>query len=89
MCHNRKKKKTVISGAANPMTIQTIQTYCEGNNTEAVVVPAKDGKTDLKALMEPWTRPPQACSSSSPAISDRLRMRLPLVRRYMPQAPNL
>ncbi len=49
MCHNRKKKKTVISGAANPMTIQTIQTYCEGNNTEAVVVPAKDGKTDLKA----------------------------------------
>lgn len=49
MCHNRKKKKTVISGAANPMTIQT---YCEGNNTEAVVVPAKDGKTDLKALME-------------------------------------
>ena len=52
MCHNRKKKKTVISGAANPMTIQTIQTYCEGNNTEAVVVPAKDGKTDLKALME-------------------------------------
>ena len=52
MCHNRKKKKTVISGAVNPMTIQTIQTYCEGNNTEAVVVPAKDGKTDLKALME-------------------------------------
>lgn len=50
MCHNRKRKKTVISGAANPMTIQTIQTYCEGNNTEAVVVPAKDGKTDLEAL---------------------------------------
>lgn len=50
MCHNRKRKKTVISGAANPMTIQTILTYCEGNNTEAVVVPAKDGKTDLEAL---------------------------------------
>lgn len=51
MCHNRKRKKTVISGAANPMTIQTILTYCEGNNTEAVVVPAKDGKTDLEALV--------------------------------------
>lgn len=50
MCNTRKRKKAVISGAANPMTIQTILTYCEGNNTEAVVVPARNGKTDLEAL---------------------------------------
>lgn len=50
MCNTRKRRKAVISGAANPMTIQTILTYCEGNDTEAVVVPAKNGRTDLEAL---------------------------------------
>ncbi|SHJ84552.1 aminomethyl-transferring glycine dehydrogenase subunit GcvPA [Hespellia stercorisuis] len=52
MCNTRKRKKAVISGAANPMVIQTILTYCEGSDTETVVVPAKNGKTDLEALKE-------------------------------------
>ena len=50
MCQDRKRKKALISEAANPMTIQTVKTYCEGHDTEVVIVPQKDGRTDLEAL---------------------------------------
>ena len=40
----------MISGAANPDTINTVRTYCYGTNDELRVVPTKDGKTDLEAL---------------------------------------
>lgn len=50
MCRDRKRERILISGAANPMVIQTILTYCDGVKAAADVVPVKDGKTDLDAL---------------------------------------
>ena len=50
MCRDRKRRITLISGAAHPDTINTVRTYCYGTNDELVVVPVKDGKTDLEAL---------------------------------------
>ena len=52
MCRDRKRKVTLVSGAAHPDTINTIRTYCYGTNDEMIVVPAKDGKTDIEALKE-------------------------------------
>lgn len=50
MCKDRKRTKAYVSGAVNPQVIETMQTYCFASNTELVVVPAKDGKTDAAAL---------------------------------------
>ena len=55
MCRDRKRRVTLISGAANPDTINTVRTYCYGTNDELRVVPTKDGKTDLDALKEMLT----------------------------------
>jgi glycine dehydrogenase subunit 1 len=50
MCVDRKRKKAVVSGALDPMVIETIKTYCFGSGNECVVVPCKDGATDVAAL---------------------------------------
>ena len=50
MCRERRRGKTLISAASHPDVIKTVKTYCTGVNAECVVVPAKDGKTDLDAL---------------------------------------
>ncbi len=50
MCRDRKRKVTLISAAAHPDTINTVKTYCFGTGDELVIVPQKDGKTDLEAL---------------------------------------
>ena len=50
MCRDRKRRVTLISGAVHPDTINTVRTYCYGTGDELVVVPVKDGKTDLEAL---------------------------------------
>ena len=55
MCRDRKRRVTLISGAADPDTINTVRTYCYGTNDELRVVPTKDGKTDLDALKEMLT----------------------------------
>ena len=52
MCRDRKRKVTLISGAAHPDTINTVRTYCYGTGDELRVVPVKDGKTDMDALKE-------------------------------------
>ena len=52
MCRDRKRRVTLVSGAAHPDAINTIRTYCYGTNDEMIVVPAKDGKTDIEALKE-------------------------------------
>jgi glycine dehydrogenase subunit 1 len=52
MCRDRKRRVTLVSGAAHPDTINTIRTYCYGTNDEMVIVPMKDGKTDIEALKE-------------------------------------
>ena len=55
MCRDRKRRVTLISGAAHPDTINTVRTYCYGTGDELRIVPAKDGKTDLDALKEMLT----------------------------------
>jgi len=50
MCRDRKRRVTLISGAAHPDVINTVRTYCYGTGDELKVVPEKDGKTDADAL---------------------------------------
>ncbi|MEG1720076.1 MAG: aminomethyl-transferring glycine dehydrogenase subunit GcvPA [Pseudoflavonifractor sp.] len=50
MCRDRKRSRVLVSAGANPMVIQTIETYCEGANAEVLLVPTADGITDVKAL---------------------------------------
>lgn len=52
MCRDRKRRVTLVSGAAHPDTIATIRTYCYGTNDEMKIVPVKDGKTDMAALKD-------------------------------------
>ena len=52
MCRDRKRRVTLISGATQPDVINTVRTYCYGTNDKLIVVPVKDGKTDLEALKE-------------------------------------
>lgn len=55
MCRDRKRKVTLISAAAHPDVIRTVQTYCYGRGEELRIVPAKDGVTDAEALKEMLT----------------------------------
>ena len=55
MCRDRKRRVTLISGAAQPDVINTVRTYCYGTNDELKVIPVKDGKTDMDALKEMLT----------------------------------
>ena len=50
MARDRKRRVTLISGAAHPDVINTVRTYCYGTNDEVKVIPVKDGKTDVDAL---------------------------------------
>ncbi len=50
MCKDRKRTKAYVSGAVNPQIIEVMQTYCFASNTELIVIPAKDGKTDKEAV---------------------------------------
>ena len=52
MCRDRKRRVTLISGAAHPDVINTVRTYCYGTGDALRVVPAKDGKTDADALRD-------------------------------------
>ena len=55
MARDRKRRLTLISGAAHPDVINTVRTYCYGTNDEVKVIPVKDGKTDLPALKDMLT----------------------------------
>ena len=50
MCKDRKRSKVYVSAAAHPQVIQVMQTYCFASGTELLLVPAKDGRTDMEAL---------------------------------------
>ena len=52
MCRDRKRSKTLISAAANPEVIETVKTYCWAADSDMVIVPEKNGVTDLAALGE-------------------------------------
>lgn len=50
MCRDRRRNTVYLSETANPQVIQVIKTYCFGSGAPVVMVPEKDGATDLKAL---------------------------------------
>lgn len=50
MCRDRKRNKAVVSGSADPQTINVMRTYCFGSGMELEVIPAREGRTDLEAL---------------------------------------
>lgn len=50
MCKERLRRKALISDTVNPETIETIVTYCSGTDIEVVIVPEKDGRTNLEEL---------------------------------------
>ena len=52
MCVERKRTKMLVSSCVNPMTLRTMQTYCFGSGAELVVIPEKDGLTDIEALKD-------------------------------------
>ena len=52
MCKDRKRTRAYVSATVNPQVIETMQTYCFASNTELIVVPAKDGKTDAETLKQ-------------------------------------
>ena len=52
MCKERSRIKALISATTHPDVIETVRTYCDGAGTELIVVPAKDGVTDISALSE-------------------------------------
>lgn len=52
MGRERKRKKAFISSTVHPDILSTVRSYCFGNEMEHVVIPAKDGNTDVKFLEE-------------------------------------
>ena len=52
MSSSRKRKNVIVSETVNPQTIETIRTYLTGRENEIIIVPAKDGKTDIETLKE-------------------------------------
>ena len=43
MCRDRKRSKALVSATVNPYVLETIKTYCFGNEMKIEVIPEKDG----------------------------------------------
>ena len=52
MCRERKRKKAWISATVQPGVLETVKTYCFGNEMELALIPEKDGVTDVEFLKE-------------------------------------
>lgn len=52
MCRDKKRNKALVSAAILPYALETIKTYCFGNEMELEIIPEKDGVTDLDYLKE-------------------------------------
>ena len=52
MCRERKRKKAFVSAAIQPSVLEVIKTYIFGNEMDLVVIPEKDGVTDIEFLKE-------------------------------------
>lgn len=50
MCRERKRTKTLVSATANPEVVRVIETYCRAANAEILIIPEKEGLTDLNSL---------------------------------------
>ena len=52
MCRDRKRNKALVSAAILPDALETIKTYCFGNEMELEIIPEKDGLTNVDYLKE-------------------------------------
>ena len=52
MCRERKRKKAFVSATIQPSVLEVIKTYIFGNEMDLVVIPEKDGVTDIDFLKE-------------------------------------
>lgn len=50
MCKERNREKAYISATTHPDVIETVKTYCFGSEIELIVIPEKDGVTDVEFL---------------------------------------
>ena len=86
MCRDRKRSVALVSAAANPDVIATMQTYCFGAGTELRLVPAKDGRTDLDALKAMLT--PDVCCVYVQQPKGSLKKQNKLLNLPTQAAPN-
>ena len=61
MCCERSRKVVFCSAAAHPDTIAVVKTYCWAAGHELVLLPVKDGKTDLDAMASVVDKKTSAC----------------------------
>ena len=61
MCCERSRKVVFCSAAAHPDTIAVVKTYCWAAGHELVLLPVKDGKTDLDAMASQLDKKTNAC----------------------------
>ena len=52
MCRDKKRGRVYLSATTHPDVIQVVKTYCFGSGAEVVIVPEKDGVTDVDALKD-------------------------------------
>lgn len=50
MCRDRRRKRCLISAAADPQYIEVCRTYVDGLGAQLDLIPLRDGRTDLEAL---------------------------------------
>lgn len=61
MCRDRRRTVTYASAACRPMTLRVLETYCFSAGTPLVLIPEKEGRTDLEALKELMDPAAAAC----------------------------
>lgn len=61
MCCERSRKVVFCSAAAHPDTIAVVKTYCWAAGHELVLLPVKDGKSDLDAMASQLDKKTSAC----------------------------
>ena len=49
MCRDRKRGTVCVSASVDPKTLSVIRTYCFGSGAPIVILPEKDGLTDLES----------------------------------------
>ena len=49
MCRDRKRGTICVSASVDPKTISVIRTYCFGSGAPLVILPEKDGLTDMES----------------------------------------
>lgn len=80
MCRDRRRTVTYASAACRPMTLRVLETYCFSAGTPLVLIPEKEGRTDLEALkelMDPAAPPVFIWSSPTSTASWRKWKKLP------------